>query len=218
MAAVRSISSRIILDHITHTEHSIERRRARRRTLGGSDMRLQWREGMPGQPDPAAARLAPLPTPPARPVMASDEPCAHGAGTCRRAAGQAADRRAGHQPVGRDHRLRPAGGRGQRPGHAQPHPGDRDRRDRPLHQRQGRGRRGRDRRRLRGLAHRAQAAPDPGHGPRGRQCPLWRDRDRARRQARRDHRAAARGATARGPDPARGDAETPAAIPVKLSA
>jgi cytoskeletal protein CcmA (bactofilin family) len=29
-------------------------------------MRLQWREGMTGQPDPAAARLAPLPTPPAR--------------------------------------------------------------------------------------------------------------------------------------------------------
>ena len=42
-------------------------------------MRLQWREGMPGQPDPAAARLAPLPTPPAppaRPVMATMTPVA----------------------------------------------------------------------------------------------------------------------------------------------
>jgi cytoskeletal protein CcmA (bactofilin family) len=40
-------------------------------------MRLQWREGMPAQPDPAAARLAPLPTPPAppaRPVMATTTP------------------------------------------------------------------------------------------------------------------------------------------------
>ena len=29
-------------------------------------MRLQWREGMPAQPDATAPRLAPLPTPPAR--------------------------------------------------------------------------------------------------------------------------------------------------------
>jgi cytoskeletal protein CcmA (bactofilin family) len=30
-------------------------------------MRLQWREGMPGQTDPVAARMAPLPTPPPSP-------------------------------------------------------------------------------------------------------------------------------------------------------
>ena len=34
-------------------------------------MRLQWREGMPGQPDTTAPRIAPLPAPPAAPTPPS---------------------------------------------------------------------------------------------------------------------------------------------------
>ena len=141
-------------------------------------MRLQWRDGMPAQTAPGRG---PASVPVELDTAARAAPAE--AAAPRAGVAQAPDRRAGDQSRRRDHRLRPAGRRGQRPGHAQPHPGDRDHRDRPVHQRQGRGRRGRDRGRVRRRAHRPPPPADPGHRAGVRQRPLRRAGDRARRPA-----------------------------------
>ena len=171
-------------------------------------MRLQWRDGMQAQAHPAAPPLGPT----------SSAPRARGiarrGGRAARGVAQAADRRAGDQSRRRDHRLRSPGRRGQRPGHAQPHPGDRDHRDRPVHQRQGRGRRGRDRRGLRGRPDRARPPADPGHGPGLRHGPLRRAGDRAWRPAVGRGRATGRrGAGSRGAVPASAAAGKPDSEP-----